>query len=962
MRKLTLLTIALVCFISSFAQVTETDKKTALEMLQKNKPGMGLSQTDLDNSIIANTYIVPGSDVRMLYLQQSYMGIPVYNRLNVLAFRNDQVVSNAGSRINELDQRLAKTIHTPAISSERALMSAMTESKVSTGKFIAPVKISANGQKMEYGNLDVSTENITTELIWFPLADKDEVKLAWQVFIAPRNSSDYWLIRVDAATGEIINKESLTVYCNWDKKDHSIAEHLNKHVPETKLNTTILDKANKNKSKFNQPFVVNNSSYRVIPFPAESPIHPGGGHALHVNPWLLAPGNPTSLGWHNDGSAYYENTRGNNVYAYEDRNADNLPGLSGVSSTTQPDLNFDFTPDYTLEPTVTSPSPNQQFNTTNLFYWNNLIHDLAYIYGFTESARNFQNNNQGRGSAGADYVLAEAQDGGGTNNANFATPADGSRPRMQMYLWTSPTPDRDGDVDNGIIIHEYTHGISNRLTGTGSGCLSNAEQMGEGWSDYFALMMTHDWATALPGDGFSKPRGIGTYALNQPVTGLGIRQYRYTTDMSVNPLTYSNLPTVVHPHGTGTIWCTVLWDMTWEIIQTAGINPSLHNISANGGNAIALKLVTEGLRLQPCSPGFISGRDAILQADALFFGGQFNCAIMNAFARRGMGAGASQGSSNSRTDQTVSFVGCTPGECNAPAGLTSSAITNNSSTVSWGAVSGAISYDVDYKKNADAPWTNAATSTTATSVNLISLSASTLYDWRVRTNCTSSSSAYSQAQFSTTTPPPTGCAGIYDVSTNGTTGGAELIPLNTDVNGTISPANDNDYYRFQITTGGTITVTLQTLPDNYQLDLLNSGGSRIGRSTNNGTVSESISATVASGDYYARAYPKGNASNASLCYTLKVITGTSAFEEQELIVDSRINVFPNPAGKTVTINIPGINGRADIVVFDMNGRMVVQKNSNQAATRLDVSALAPGIYLIKVKMDGKESNIKMIKE
>ena len=237
-----------------------------------------------------------------------------------------------------------------------------------------------------------------------------------------------------------------------------------------------------------------------------------------------------------------------------------------------------------------------------------------------------------------------------------------------------------------------------------------------------------------------------------------------------------------------------------------------------------------------------------------------------------------------------------------------------------------------------------------------------VYDWRVRTNCTSSSSAYSQAQFSTTTPPPTGCAGIYDVSTNGTTGGAELIPLNTDVNGTISPANDNDYYRFQITTGGTITVTLQTLPDNYQLDLLNSGGSRIGRSTNNGTVSESISATVASGDYYARAYPKGNASNASLCYTLKVITGTSAFEEQELIVDSRINVFPNPAGKTVTINIPGINGRADIVVFDMNGRMVVQKNSNQAATRLDVSALAPGIYLIKVKMDGKESNIKMIKE
>jgi hypothetical protein len=682
---------------------------------------------------------------------------------------------------------------------------------------------------------------------------------------------------------------------------------------------------------------------------------------LVTNPWTLAPGNSTSLGWHNDGSVIYESSRGNNVYAYEDRNADNLPGLSANSSTAQPDLTFNFTPDYNLEPVITTPSPNQQFNTTNLFYWNNLVHDLAYIYGFTESARNFQNDNLSRGGAGADYVLAEAQDGGGTNNANFSTPADGGRGRMQMYLWTAPTPDRDGDVDNGIIIHEYTHGISNRMTGSGSGCLSNAEQMGEGWSDYFALMMTHDWATALPGDGFSKPRGIGTYALNQPITGLGIRQYRYTTDMSVNPLTYGNLSTVAVPHGVGTIWCTALWDMTWEIIQTAGINPSLHNIGANGGNAIALKLVTEGLRLQPCSPGFIDGRDAILQADALFFGGTFNCAIMNAFARRGMGVGASQGSSNSRTDQILSFVGCTPGTCNTPAGLTSSAITTNSATVSWNAVSGANSYDVDYKKNTDALWTNAATATTATSVNLTGLSSSTLYDWQVRTNCASSSSAYSQSQFTTATPP-SACPGPYDLATNGTTAGAALIPLNTDVKGTINPAADNDYYRFQITTGGTITVSLTTLPANYQLDLLNAGGSRIGRSTNNGTANESISITVAAGDYFARVYPKGNASNTTLCYTLRVTTGTATLSDENIIVNNRINVYPNPVSKIVTINIPDIIGQADIRVFDMYGRMVVQKNTNQSRTRLDVSSFTAGVYLIKIKMNGKESNLKIVKE
>ncbi len=58
---------------------------------------------------------------------------------------------------------------------------------------------------------------------------------------------------------------------------------------------------------------------------------------------------------------------------------------------------------------------------------------------------------------------------------------------MQMYIWTHTTPNRDGDLDNGIIVHEYGHGVSNRLAGgpANTSCLNNQEQMGEGWSDYF---------------------------------------------------------------------------------------------------------------------------------------------------------------------------------------------------------------------------------------------------------------------------------------------------------------------------------------------------------------------------------------------------------------------------------------------------------------------------------------------
>ena len=80
-----------------------------------------------------------------------------------------------------------------------------------------------------------------------------------------------------------------------------------------------------------------------------------------------------------------------------------------------------------------------------------------------------------------------------------------------------------------------------------------------------------------------------------------------------------------------------------------------------------------------------------------------------------------------------------PAACGDATGLTATSITQTSATVSWTAVSGAISYDVDYKTNASATWINAATATAATSVNLSALTAGTLYDWRVRATCTGGS-------------------------------------------------------------------------------------------------------------------------------------------------------------------------------------------------------------------------------
>jgi hypothetical protein len=89
-----------------------------------------------------------------------------------------------------------------------------------------------------------------------------------------------------------------------------------------------------------------------------------------------------------------------------------------------------------------------------------------------------------------------------------------------------------------------------------------------------------------------------------------------------------------------------------------------------------------------------------------------------------------------------------------PAGLSNTPPTETSTTISWNAVGGANNYDVDYKTNAASTWINAATATTALSVDLSGLTAGTLYDWRVRANCEAGPGNYIQANFTTATPPP----------------------------------------------------------------------------------------------------------------------------------------------------------------------------------------------------------------
>ncbi len=659
MRKIFLFIVPLLfCVFSINAQNKNAEENAALSLVSASKAALKMSAEDLSNSKVLSTYLDEASGgVRRVYLIQTYKGVPVYNQVLVLAFKGDKLISHAGSFNHSIEKLANVNSVMPSVSAESAVQSALSDRGIRAAQMAIAINRKQNGQEVEFGNMGVSQENITARLMWTPIENSKEIRLSWHVYIIPKTTSDYWMVRVDAVNNNILGMDNYTDYDNWGTPD------LNSDIKYPAFTySNMQDAAEKKNFDFktaDDPSLVTTATYRVVPYPAEAPSFPNGAHALRTDPWTAAPGNATTLRWHTGlAAADFSHTRSNNVFAYQDRANDNNGSIADAVTSTSafPNLTFDFTPNYTVDPTQTTPVPNQQFNTTNLFYWNNVIHDMMYVYGFTEAAFNFQDDNLGRGGAGNDHVNAEAQDGGGTNNANFSTPADGGSGRMQMYLWNG-SPQIDGDVDNGIIVHEYGHGISNRLTGGGSGgCLGNAEQMGEGWSDYYGLMFTHNWVTATLNQGFTSPRGIGTYALNQPPTGVGIRGQRYCTDFTINNRVYlASLPAGPHPRGE--IWCATLWDMTWNIINQVGtINPNLYNLAGGGGNAIAMKLVTEGLKLQQCSPGFISGRNAILQADQNLYGGLYNCAIWEAFRRRGMGAFASEGSTGSVTDQVPDFT------------------------------------------------------------------------------------------------------------------------------------------------------------------------------------------------------------------------------------------------------------------------------------------------------------------
>lgn len=630
------LIMLLFVFLGIQAVMAQTNLESAKTYIEKNTDFSKISKDDIKNLIITSQHLSKKSGVEHIYLKQTLGGIEVNGSSSSLHLKNKEVLKfNQGFlSISKNKVAFAKLDAKTAI--ERAAKELGLKSPT---KLIAVKQEEGINRKGVYSNGGISQQDIPVKLVYQP--DKESsIRLAWDLSIHELDDSKAWRLKIDAQTGELVEKTSLI---NFYSSDSGTCSH---GVSETSVGTTTT-KEHSNEISFNSQTNdcgIISSTYNVYALPLESPYEGNRSFVTCPEDMIASPEGWTGYITNNLNS--HDLNFGINVRSHNN--------VSQSSYTSAPNVGItSLTYDYQIDTIYTQSNPSLEAVTINAFYWANIVHDISYHYGFDEVAGNFQNNNFGRGGIENDGVYLIANSAGNCYSAMNSEVEDG----VIGTIYLGVCDFHHHALDNKIVIHEYAHGISNRLVGGALDpeCLDNVEQMGEGWSDWYALMLTME-NTDLGED----IRAHGNYGYHLGVNSPGNRTY--STDMAINNLTYDNVSNAVHANGE--IWSSMLWELTWGLIDVYGFDTDFYY--GSGGNNMALMLVTEGLKLTPCSPGFVDGRDAIIAADQALYGGANECIIWQAFAKRGLGFGASQGSSSDDiADGTASFdlpESCT-GDC-----------------------------------------------------------------------------------------------------------------------------------------------------------------------------------------------------------------------------------------------------------------------------------------------------------
>ncbi|MEP6705175.1 MAG: M36 family metallopeptidase, partial [Acidobacteriota bacterium] len=616
--------------------------------VKENDSLVGINQDQANNLKVVADYTNPSGNMSYAHLEQRINDIPVFRGEVKAGFTID-------GRIVRVINNLAPGLDYGSLSKDfRNPLDAVRVAAQHINHELRPADVTRNDSEptantVVFGNGDFAT---TAEKMYFPIEPGVAVP-SWRVLIwQPVNA--YYVI-VDAADGVVL----------W---------HKNLSDDQTQSGTY---QVYTNPASY---IGIAESPAPLTPGPFDPAMTTQGALLTRSSVTLIGNETPYSFnnnGWITDGANI---TDGNAVEAGIDRD-----GTNGVDAPQTGAPNRTFTSLWNPPPGSPGPGDDpltveaQRGAVIQMFYVMNRYHDELYRLGFTEQARNFQASNFGRGGLENDRVSAEGQDSSGTNNANFSAGADGTRGRMQMFLWTGPTPDKDGTADGDIIIHEVTHGTSNRLHGNNSGLGGMGGMMGEGWSDWYGhtllaepsdpvngIYTTGGYATHLLGGSASNfyygirrwPKAVlaSTGGPNRPACGNAPCPHNPFTFKHINSDCDTTLGTSTTPiisafprssviatsgscnqvHNAGEIWSSLLWEVRALMIARLGFA---------AGTQRVLQVVTDGMKLAPLNPTFVQERNAIISAAAALPAAPEASLdvvdVREGFRRRGMGFSAS---------------------------------------------------------------------------------------------------------------------------------------------------------------------------------------------------------------------------------------------------------------------------------------------------------------------------------
>jgi uncharacterized repeat protein (TIGR01451 family) len=644
----------------------------------------GLSAADLADLVALGDSPGGTSQLRMLRMEQQIDGLPVFqSETRFLLDRDGRLLKSLGAMVPHARSLAAEAKAARFMDPAEAVSRLMA----AEGRTVEAATLKVTGQH-EGGRLELTQDAayadyiagpLVARKVLFPLAPGLLVP-AWSLVVFTTGEQD-WYAMVDAETGALL----------WRKG--------------------IRDYASAQDARFRVYVQADGITPADSPAPmSPSTATPGSGtQAPAISPTIVSMHTAydpvaSQNGWIDDCpgggcTANQTQTLGNNVLACMDQVQGANANICDTAAATvldgngrptgNPDVNGrnrdflgttprDFQTNFLPPPQAGNPESGQtatgngssgtaaidQFRravVSHLFYSLNWYHDRLYRLGFDEAAGNFQQTNFTGMGVGGDRVLADVDDGSGTNNANFSTPPDGTSGRMQMYRFTGPTIDRDGALDAQVFLHEATHGVSNRLVGNGAGLnWDPAGGMGEGWSDFVALSLLNNTNASDPNARYAEG-GYATYKLAAGYLDnyvYGIRRFPYSTDNSVNPMTWADVDDVTNNlsggiapdplgfnnngalevHNTGEVWALTLWEVRSRIIG----DPAGANGDVPTGNHTMLQLVIDGLKMTPVDPNFTDARDALLDADCATNACANEDSIWNGFADRGLGYGAAE--------------------------------------------------------------------------------------------------------------------------------------------------------------------------------------------------------------------------------------------------------------------------------------------------------------------------------